>query len=164
MNCMILYQVPMHLKQGYVHLFMKWYIIVIQPLLYILARVLRILLATDFSFSGPSKTLIMLCHVTGVGALSNQLCNILDILTWLDKLEVCNPSIMSESTPSRSPISCHLALTELSNVNNVCFSGLVAKMNITNNKYYIFYLYYYIFIPSSKSKSTSLAVTIIYNK
>ena len=83
-------------------------------------------LASDFFCRGPSIILMMLSHVAGVGSLSNQLCNILDILTWLEKLELHNPLIISGSTPSRSPISCHSAVIEERNLSNIYFFGLLA--------------------------------------
>ena len=97
--------------------------------------------ASDFFCRGPSITLMMLSHVAGVGSLSNQLCNILDILTSSGKLELHNISIVLGSTPSRSPICCHLAVTEESNLSSTCFSGLLPTTEVNKghfNKQMIF--------------------------
>ena len=69
---------------------------------------------------------MMLSHVTGVGSLSNQLCSILDILIWSEEVDVDNDWIVLESTPSKSPILCHLLLTGDSNLSNLNFSGFDA--------------------------------------
>ena len=69
---------------------------------------------------------------------------------------------MSESTPSRSPMSCHLALTEVSNISNVCFSGLVARMGIRmiNITYFIYTII--LLDIHTNSKSTPVVETIAY--
>ena len=65
---------------------------------------------------------MILFHVAGVGSLSNQLCNIFDILRASEQGETDKQLRVPESTPSRSPSSYYLLLTEASNLNNSCFS------------------------------------------
>ena len=89
-------------------------------------RLLRIASATDFFSRGPSNILRMFSQVTGVCSLSNQLWSILDNLTPLGELELNKPSRVLEPTPRRSPISYHLAETQLRCVKRANFSGFVA--------------------------------------
>ena len=97
-----------------------------------------ILTASDFLWSGPSNIPMMLPHVVVVGSLSNQFCNILDILISFEKLDIFSTSMVLVSTPSKPPISYHFEATGESNLNNTYFSGLDAAKTKKNNHITIF--------------------------
>ena len=67
----------------------------------------RISLANLLFCRGPSIMSMILFHVTGVGSVSNQLCNISDIFTRSLHWEVDKLFMVPSWTPSNSPRSRH---------------------------------------------------------